>query len=91
MNMRKQYSYICDQLSLNPPFMFAPQLNLIFLPQPTNTLNGYPSTVYPMLNLNQSAFLNSILLPYSLHADALNGYPFPVYPITGLLSWRVFC
>ena len=41
--------------------MFTPQLNLILLPQSTDTLNGYPSPVYSMLNVNWSAFLEGIL------------------------------
>ena len=43
------------------PTIFVPQLNLILLPQPTDTLNGYPSSVYPMLNVNLYAFLKGIL------------------------------
>ena len=39
--------------------MFALQLNLILLPQPTDALNGYPSPVYPMLHVNWSAFLHA--------------------------------
>ena len=41
--------------------MFSPKLNLILLPQPTDTHNNYPSPVYPMLNVNWSAFLEGIL------------------------------
>ena len=46
--------------------VFAPQLNLIF-PQPTNTLNGYPSAVYPMLNVNWCAVMEGILLTLQIH------------------------
>ena len=41
--------------------MFAPQLNSNLLHQPTDTLNSYPSPVYPMLNFNWSPFLERIL------------------------------
>ena len=49
------------------PTMFAPQLNLILLPQPTDTLNGYPSPVYPILSVNWSAFLEGILVTLQSH------------------------
>ena len=41
--------------------MFVPQLNLILLPKPIDTLNNYSSLAYPMLNVNWSAFLEGIL------------------------------
>ena len=41
--------------------MFTSKVNLILLPQPTDTLNGYPCPVYPMLNVNWSASLKGIL------------------------------
>ena len=47
--------------------MFILKLNLILLPQPTDTLNNYPSPVYPTLNVNQSAFLEGILLTLQSH------------------------
>ena len=43
--------------------MFTPQLNLIILPQHTDTLNGYPSPVHPVLSVNWSTFLEGILPP----------------------------
>ena len=52
--------------------MFTPQLNLILLHQPTDALNGYPSPVYPMLHVNWSAFLKSILQTLQIH-DWKNG------------------
>ena len=47
--------------------MFTPKLNLILLSQPTDTLNGYPSPVYSVLNVNWSAFLKGILPTLQSH------------------------
>ena len=72
--------------------MFAPQLNLILLPQPTDALNGYPSLVYPILNLNWSAFLEGILLTFQSpdwnigtnggHQLQLGGGDLGLFPLT---------
>ena len=47
---------LCLQPAKPKPVIFAPQLNLMLLPLPTDTLNGYPSPVYPMLDVNWYAF-----------------------------------
>ena len=49
------------------PAKFVPQLNFILLAQPVDVLNNYPSQVYQMLNVNQSAFLEGTLLTLYNH------------------------
>ena len=44
-----------------------PKLNSILLPRFTDTLNIYPSPVYGAVNVNQSAFLEGILLTLQSH------------------------
>ena len=53
--------------------MFAPPLNLISLPQPTDILSGYPFSVYPILYVNWFAFLEGTLLPPKSRLEGTNG------------------
>ena len=49
--------------SSSKPAMFTPQLNLFLLPQPTGSINGYLSPVYPMLMLTGLVFWRAFCLP----------------------------
>ena len=60
---------ICQHLSKSPHTCFAPKLNLILLPQFTDTLKIYPSPVY---QIKLSAFPEGILPTLQNH-DWNNG------------------
>ena len=81
------------------PTMFILQLNLILLPQPTDALNGYPSPLYSVLNVNWSAFLESILPTlqsydwnngtnggHQLGSGDLDLLPMTLWPTSGALA-----
>ena len=57
--------------------MIAPKLYLILLHQPTDTLNGYQSLVYPTLNVNRSALLEAFWQPFKVMTRTMApmGYP----------------
>ena len=53
---------------LAKPALFAPKLNSILLPQLTDTLNIYLSSVYQLLNVNWCAFVKGILPTLQSHS-----------------------
>ena len=46
---------------------FSSQLKLILLAYPIDALNNYPTPVYQVLNVNQSAFLEGIFATLQTH------------------------